>query len=187
MLYPYHLSDIMVKGLRVTPFSYYTGIMEVSAKLWWEMVYYVLEMSVLTLACMQDSVRWSVCFWVGTANKLQLLDNYLYLLFFFFLPLYLHKPFKNWTLSCGVRWNSCLGPSFFWSSKFVIVHLKLLVKGISHSVWLIKQREFCLKKKTNKKTKQQPTQLNNKEHHICTVVFFFRNGTWPYQNFFYEY
>lgn len=31
MLYPYHLSDIMVKGLRVTPFSYYVGIMEVSA------------------------------------------------------------------------------------------------------------------------------------------------------------
>lgn len=30
MLYPYHLSDIMVKGLRVTPFSYYIGIMEVS-------------------------------------------------------------------------------------------------------------------------------------------------------------
>lgn len=30
MLYPYHLSDIMVKGLRVTPFSYYVGIMEVS-------------------------------------------------------------------------------------------------------------------------------------------------------------
>lgn len=30
MLYPYHLSDIMVKGLRITPFSYYTGIMEVS-------------------------------------------------------------------------------------------------------------------------------------------------------------
>lgn len=29
MLYPYHLSDIMVKGLRVTPFSYYVGIMEV--------------------------------------------------------------------------------------------------------------------------------------------------------------
>lgn len=29
MLYPYHLSDIMVKGLRVTPFSYYIGIMEV--------------------------------------------------------------------------------------------------------------------------------------------------------------
>nr|XP_006000869.1 PREDICTED: protein FAM91A1 isoform X2 [Latimeria chalumnae] len=28
MLYPYHLSDIMVKGLRVTPFLYYTGIME---------------------------------------------------------------------------------------------------------------------------------------------------------------
>ncbi|XP_007488352.1 protein FAM91A1 isoform X2 [Monodelphis domestica] len=28
MLYPYHLSDIMVKGLRITPFSYYTGIME---------------------------------------------------------------------------------------------------------------------------------------------------------------
>ncbi|NXA47593.1 F91A1 protein, partial [Nothocercus julius] len=28
MLYPYHLSDIMVKGLRMTPFSYYTGIME---------------------------------------------------------------------------------------------------------------------------------------------------------------
>lgn len=36
MLYPYHLSDIMVKGLRVTPFSYYTGIMEVSTKLWQE-------------------------------------------------------------------------------------------------------------------------------------------------------
>lgn len=30
MLYPYHLSDIVVKGLRVTPFSYYVGIMEVS-------------------------------------------------------------------------------------------------------------------------------------------------------------
>uniref|UniRef100_A0A8C4SV30 Family with sequence similarity 91 member A1 n=1 Tax=Erpetoichthys calabaricus TaxID=27687 RepID=A0A8C4SV30_ERPCA len=29
MLYPYHLSDIMVKGLRVTPFLYYIGIMEV--------------------------------------------------------------------------------------------------------------------------------------------------------------
>uniref|UniRef100_A0A8C0E093 Family with sequence similarity 91 member A1 n=1 Tax=Balaenoptera musculus TaxID=9771 RepID=A0A8C0E093_BALMU len=28
MLYPYHLSDIMVKGLRITPFLYYTGIME---------------------------------------------------------------------------------------------------------------------------------------------------------------
>ncbi|XP_015284441.1 PREDICTED: protein FAM91A1 [Gekko japonicus] len=28
ILYPYHLSDIMVKGLRITPFSYYTGIME---------------------------------------------------------------------------------------------------------------------------------------------------------------
>uniref|UniRef100_A0A3Q2YY23 Family with sequence similarity 91 member A1 n=1 Tax=Hippocampus comes TaxID=109280 RepID=A0A3Q2YY23_HIPCM len=28
MLYPYHLSDIVVKGLRVTPFSYYVGIME---------------------------------------------------------------------------------------------------------------------------------------------------------------
>lgn len=33
MLYPYHLSDIMVKGLRVTPFSYYTSIMEVSTEL----------------------------------------------------------------------------------------------------------------------------------------------------------
>lgn len=30
MLYPYHLSDIMVKGLRVTPFSYYISIMEVT-------------------------------------------------------------------------------------------------------------------------------------------------------------
>uniref|UniRef100_A0A674C084 Family with sequence similarity 91 member A1 n=1 Tax=Salmo trutta TaxID=8032 RepID=A0A674C084_SALTR len=28
MLYPYHLSDIMVKGLRITPFSYYISIME---------------------------------------------------------------------------------------------------------------------------------------------------------------
>ncbi|XP_043922525.1 protein FAM91A1 [Protopterus annectens] len=28
MLYPYHLSDIMVKGLRVTPFLYYIGVME---------------------------------------------------------------------------------------------------------------------------------------------------------------
>uniref|UniRef100_A0A2I3GEK0 Protein FAM91A1 n=1 Tax=Nomascus leucogenys TaxID=61853 RepID=A0A2I3GEK0_NOMLE len=28
VLYPYRLSDIMVKGLRITPFSYYTGIME---------------------------------------------------------------------------------------------------------------------------------------------------------------
>jgi len=27
MLYPYHLSDVIVKGLRVTPFSYYTNIM----------------------------------------------------------------------------------------------------------------------------------------------------------------
>lgn len=35
MLYPYHLSDIMVKGLRITPFSYYTGIMEVSLQCMW--------------------------------------------------------------------------------------------------------------------------------------------------------
>lgn len=27
MLYPYHLSDVIVKGLRVTPFSYYTNVM----------------------------------------------------------------------------------------------------------------------------------------------------------------
>ena len=27
MLYPYHLSDVIVKGLRITPFAYYTGIM----------------------------------------------------------------------------------------------------------------------------------------------------------------
>uniref|UniRef100_A0A915DD68 FAM91 N-terminal domain-containing protein n=1 Tax=Ditylenchus dipsaci TaxID=166011 RepID=A0A915DD68_9BILA len=27
MLYPYHLSDIMVRGLRVTPFNYYTSMM----------------------------------------------------------------------------------------------------------------------------------------------------------------
>jgi len=27
MLYPYHLSDVVVKGLRVTPFSYYTSMM----------------------------------------------------------------------------------------------------------------------------------------------------------------
>lgn len=28
MLYPYHLSDVMVKGLRITPFTYYTKMME---------------------------------------------------------------------------------------------------------------------------------------------------------------
>jgi len=27
MLYPYHLSDVVVKGLRITPFSYYTSMM----------------------------------------------------------------------------------------------------------------------------------------------------------------
>ncbi len=27
MLYPYHLSDVMVKGLRITPFAYYISIM----------------------------------------------------------------------------------------------------------------------------------------------------------------
>ena len=27
MLYPYHLSDVMVKGLRITPFAYYINIM----------------------------------------------------------------------------------------------------------------------------------------------------------------
>ena len=27
MLYPYHLSDVIVKGLRVTPFTYYTNMM----------------------------------------------------------------------------------------------------------------------------------------------------------------
>ena len=27
MLYPYHLSDITVKGLRITPFSYYLNMM----------------------------------------------------------------------------------------------------------------------------------------------------------------
>ena len=28
MLYPYHLSDVVVKGLRVTPFQYYISVME---------------------------------------------------------------------------------------------------------------------------------------------------------------
>lgn len=28
MLYPYHLSDIVVTGLRVTPFQYYISVME---------------------------------------------------------------------------------------------------------------------------------------------------------------
>lgn len=28
MLYPYHLADVMVKGLRVTPFQYYISIIE---------------------------------------------------------------------------------------------------------------------------------------------------------------
>jgi len=27
-LYPYHLSDIVVKGLRLTPFGYYSNMME---------------------------------------------------------------------------------------------------------------------------------------------------------------
>ena len=27
MLYPYHLSDVIVKGLRITPFSYYISVM----------------------------------------------------------------------------------------------------------------------------------------------------------------
>ena len=27
MLYPYHLSDVIVKGLRTTPFAYYINIM----------------------------------------------------------------------------------------------------------------------------------------------------------------
>lgn len=29
MLYPYHLSDIMVRGLRVTPFTYYNNMLAV--------------------------------------------------------------------------------------------------------------------------------------------------------------
>ena len=28
MLYPYHLSDVIVKGLRITPFSYYSNMMQ---------------------------------------------------------------------------------------------------------------------------------------------------------------
>lgn len=28
MLYPYHLADIIVKGLRVTPFNYYIDMLE---------------------------------------------------------------------------------------------------------------------------------------------------------------
>lgn len=28
MLYPYHLADVIVKGLRVTPFQYYLSIIE---------------------------------------------------------------------------------------------------------------------------------------------------------------
>lgn len=27
MLYPYHLSDVIVKGLRITPFAYYINMM----------------------------------------------------------------------------------------------------------------------------------------------------------------
>lgn len=30
MLYPYHLSDIVVRGLRVTPFNYYQNMLVVS-------------------------------------------------------------------------------------------------------------------------------------------------------------
>lgn len=33
MLYPYHLSDILVRGLRVTPFNYYTNIIQVNFKI----------------------------------------------------------------------------------------------------------------------------------------------------------
>lgn len=56
MLYPYHLSDIMVKGLRVTPFSYYTGIMEVSAELCWEGV--VLHLKVMHMRQCQVVFFW---------------------------------------------------------------------------------------------------------------------------------
>ena len=28
MLYPYHLSEFMIQGLRVTPFAYYHGMMK---------------------------------------------------------------------------------------------------------------------------------------------------------------
>lgn len=28
MLYPYHLSEFMIRGLRVTPFAYYHGMMK---------------------------------------------------------------------------------------------------------------------------------------------------------------
>ena len=28
MLYPYHLSDVVVKGLRITPFTYYINMMQ---------------------------------------------------------------------------------------------------------------------------------------------------------------
>ena len=28
MLYPYHLSDVIVPGLRITPFQYYIAMME---------------------------------------------------------------------------------------------------------------------------------------------------------------
>lgn len=65
MLYPYHLSDIMVKGLRVTPFSYYTGIMEVS-KCW--------VLSYRQQSCPRvraGQCRGACLLWVGSANKLQ--------------------------------------------------------------------------------------------------------------------
>jgi len=68
MLYPYHLSDIMVKGLRITPFSYYTGIMEVSTKLWREYVVFCPR-DVCSGPVMHMRQCHVVCFSIGSDNK----------------------------------------------------------------------------------------------------------------------
>lgn len=34
MLYPYHLSDFIVSGMRITPFQYYISIMQVNFNLY---------------------------------------------------------------------------------------------------------------------------------------------------------
>lgn len=71
MLYPYHLSDIMVKGLRITPFSYYTGIMEVSLQGIWIRGGMRLRVTG-TLWMMTSSVapsRGGRCFWTNSVER----------------------------------------------------------------------------------------------------------------------
>ena len=61
-LFPYHLSDVIVKGLRITPFSYYCSIME-------SIMASERSYDSLPNFTAADCESWDVCNWVQSVIK----------------------------------------------------------------------------------------------------------------------